>query len=979
MTKVCLLPHIQTVEENTGIGRVLHAQVRHLPKFDIELVGAAASADVVAGHTWDHGVANAAVIHNHGFYWLGDVGSGKYSTWHADINTRMIDSLRRARAITVPSEWVAMPFRRDMRVNPAVIGHGLELAQWAPGENGGYVLWNKNRGGDVCDPTPAWALAERGVRVVSTFAPDGKRSNNLRVTGSLKAPEMHTLIQNADVYLATTKETFGIGTLEALASGVPVLGFDWGGTADLIQHQVNGYLVPPGDYDALLEGLAYIRAHRAELSNAARESAQAYAWPRVIERYAQLYHDLVRTPEPDGVAVVIPAYNYGRYLAACIESVLAQSVKVDEIVVVDDGSTDDTLAVARRFEAQGVRVLHQANSGVATARNHGIAATSSAFVVCLDADDALAPRYVEACRDALRADRGLGLAFTGLLWERPGRAPEAAWRVPRFDWTFQATAAVPPHTMVPTGAMFRRALWERSGGYRQQYAPGEDAEFYTRGLSVGFTARQVTDSPWFIYRDHGNGAHRARPYVPIDDYLPWMRDHQYPLGAPAEVAPPVRSYSEPKVSVIIPVGPGHAQYLPTALDSLVGQTMREWEVIVVNDTRPEEDGLDWALGPYPFATVIDTREGGAQGAGFARNVGLDAARAPLVLWLDADDYLAPEALFVLCRAYAESEGRYVYGDWREVQGREAHDRASADYDPAAWLAFDQPPAGHVVTVLMATDDARRVGGFDEDLSAWEDWDFFAKCALAGVWGRRVPTVTLNVRRDTSERTARAFAEKDALLATLRQRYGGREMAKSCCGGNGAAILAAKAAYANTPRPANPLSVRTTTRGRGALAVIQTKNSDSLDPVRMEFVGQRSGAVTYQGEAGSGRQYRGGNNAAHRYINAHPNDVAALERTGMWRRVAAVLTLGVPSAPVETKPETPAPSTGNGEKAEAVRDETPLSAEAEGRPPDPVDAALERVAAAATVVEAAKPIQTADGAVRRKRTVVKGKSTPLKDV
>lgn len=956
MTKVCLLPNVSTVEENSGIGRVLHAQVRHLPQFDIELVGEPGSADIVAGHTWDHDVLNAQVIHCHGFYWLGDAGSGQYVSWHSDINTRMIASLRRARAITVPSNWVAMPIKRDMRVSPVVIGHGLELAEWALGTNGGYVLWNKNRGNaDVCDPTPAWELARRGIKVVSTFGPTGKaQPESLKLTGALPAEQMKALIRGADVYLATTKETFGIGTLEAMACGVPVLGYDWGGTADIVTHKQTGYLVQPGDLDGLMEGLAYVRAHRRELGAAAREAASGYSWPAVIARYARLYHELAATAEPNGIAVVITAHNYAGYLAACVESVLGQSRKVDEIVVVDDGSTDDTLRIAETFRARGVNVIHQANAGVAAARNNGIAATHAAFVVCLDADDALAPRYVEACRDALVHDRGLGITFTGLWWERPGRQPEQAWKVSRVDWEFQAAAAVPPHTMIPTGAMFRRSLWERAGGYRQEYAPGEDSEFYTRGLSVGFTARQATDSPWFVYRDHGNGAHKNRPYVPIDDYLPWMRDRDYPLGAPADVAAPVRSYSEPKVSVVIPVGPGHGQYLPTALDSLLGQSLREWEVIVVDDSPGI---LPSVLAPYPFVHLLNS---GGAGAGAARNAGLAAAHAPLVLWLDADDYLAPEALYALCRAYGEAGGRYVYGDWRAVRAGASEDIESPIYDPAAWFDFGDLGGKHVIAVLMATDDARRIG-WDETLPAWEDWDFFARCAAAGIQGRRIAKVTLNVRQGGQTRTPRAFAERETLLARLREKLGGVEMAKSCCGGNGAAILAAKAAFANTPRPKNPLSVRTTTRGRGVPTVSQTV-SDNLDPVRLEFTGTRSGAVTYQGASGTGRQYRGGNNPIHRFINAHPGDVESLLRTGMWRRVGPTL--------METKPV---------KMAEPVKVSEPIKIAEMAAVAEPATISTDMPIELVTVVESSKPVQTADGVVRRKRTVTKGKNTPLKDV
>lgn len=969
MTRVYLRPDAARIEENNGIGRVVHAQYRHLPKFDIELVGNVDRAQVVACHAHQHDAPQADVLMVHGLYWTGDVGSGVYDSWHTEANTKIIAAARRARVITVPSEWVAMPFMRDMRIKPVVIGHGIELDEWAPGRNEGYVLWNKNRGNkDVCNPRWAWALAEQGVQVMATFAPDRlARPASLTVTGALPHAQMKALVRDAHVYLATTKETFGIGTLEALACGVPVLGFDWGGTADLVRHEETGYLVRPGDVAGLLEGLDYIRRHRARLSAAAREFAQAYAWPKVIAQYAALYHELAASPETHGVAVVIPAHNYGRYLAECLESVLGQTQPVEEIVVVDDGSTDDTRAVAERYAARGVRLITQANQGVAAARNHGIAATRATYVVCLDADDLLAPRYVEACRQALVADRGLGIAYTGMQWLRPGsRSTENVWKG-GFDWEWQATARVPPATTIPTGAMFRRALWERAGGYKQQYAPGEDAEFYTRGLSVGFTARQVTDSPWFIYRDHGGGAHKVRPYVPIDDAMPWMRDRHYPLAAPADQAPPVRSYSEPRVSVIIPVGPGHGRYLPAALDSLLGQSVRDWEAIVVDDSAGT---LPAVLGPYPF---VKRAASGGRGAGAARNAGLVLAGAPLVLFLDADDTLEPDALKVLCQAYSEGEGRYVYGDWREVGPAGGRVHESPAYDRIDWLDFDGIATGHVVSVLMATADALAVGGFDDALTAWEDWDFFIKCRLAGVQGKRAPFVTLNVRRGPGSRTERAFADRRHLLRVLKDRYGGRKMAeKKCCGGNGDAIMAAKLAFQQAPE-AGRLSVRRTAVGRGSTPRLE--NPSGVE-VRMKFIGQRQGAVTFAGAPGSGRTYRGGNNTVDRYKNVHPDDVAALERTGFWQQV------GVPAAELAAPAAEPrADQVGPVTELEPARE--PVTSDDPGTGPlvleetAPVEPPLEKPGQAA--VEKAKPIQTADGTVARKRVRQGGKNTPLKDL
>src|SRR5690606_6649220 len=111
---------------------------------------------------------------------------------------------------------------------------------------------------------------------------------------------------------------------------------------------------------------------------------------------------------PDFVSVLIAAYNAERWLAEAIESALGQTYPQVEVIVVDDGSTDGTLSVARSFEDRGVRVVHQANAGACAARNRALEEAQGEFVKFLDADDALASDAIAVQLSALaphRADR----------------------------------------------------------------------------------------------------------------------------------------------------------------------------------------------------------------------------------------------------------------------------------------------------------------------------------------------------------------------------------------------------------------------------------------------------------------------------------------------------------------------------------------------------------------------------------------------
>ena len=91
------------------------------------------------------------------------------------------------------------------------------------------------------------------------------------------------------------------------------------------------------------------------------------------------------------VSAIITTYNYGRFIEGAIDSVLHQTRPPDEVVVVDDGSTDDTAAIVARYRSRGVRYIYQQNAGAGSARNRGIQATSGELVAFLDADDRWLP------------------------------------------------------------------------------------------------------------------------------------------------------------------------------------------------------------------------------------------------------------------------------------------------------------------------------------------------------------------------------------------------------------------------------------------------------------------------------------------------------------------------------------------------------------------------------------------------------------
>lgn len=320
-----MLPHLSELGNQVGgIAQVIKGYFAHLHEFDVELVAPdATSYDVLAVHAGLTG-ADCTCAHIHGAYFSADYNADE---WEWRVNSRVIAACRNAKVITVPSEYVAETFRRDMRLNPHIIPHGIDWAEWQHNEeNEGFVLWNKTRRFDVCDNSILDVLMRRFPKVpfVSTLPtptldklPFNQWPSNFKIlenAGKTPHDEMKGYVQRAGVYLSVARETFGLGTLESLSSGVPVLGWNWGGNSFLVEHGVSGYLARPGDVDDLCEGLNYCLQHRKVLGANGRELSKTWTWQAACSLVASVY-ELALKQDDRPMTIEPSLYEYQRDIA----------------------------------------------------------------------------------------------------------------------------------------------------------------------------------------------------------------------------------------------------------------------------------------------------------------------------------------------------------------------------------------------------------------------------------------------------------------------------------------------------------------------------------------------------------------------------------------------------------------------------------------------------------------------------------------
>jgi glycosyltransferase involved in cell wall biosynthesis len=192
---------------------------------------------------------------------------------------------------------------------------------------------------------------------------------------------------------------------------------------------------------------------------------------------------------PAKISVLIPAYNAEAYIAESIESVLAQTWTNTEIIVVDDGSTDDTLQQAQKFAGSTVRVISQANAGASAARNKAFTLATGEYIQYLDADDLLHPDKLAAQMRCLSADADALICASawGMFYDRPDESqlqPTVLWKTYDKPVRWLLDAWENGVWMQPSAWLTHRSLIERAGPWNEAISLHDDGEFFSRVLLV---------------------------------------------------------------------------------------------------------------------------------------------------------------------------------------------------------------------------------------------------------------------------------------------------------------------------------------------------------------------------------------------------------------------------------------------------------------------------------------------------------------
>ena len=182
---------------------------------------------------------------------------------------------------------------------------------------------------------------------------------------------------------------------------------------------------------------------------------------------------------PPIVSVIMPCFNQGQFIEEAVESIIAQTFTPVEIIIINDGSTDiETVRLLNHYQKPNASVIHTENRGPSAARNVGIHQAKGQYILPVDADDRIAPTYLEKAVPILASQPEIGIVYT--------QAELFGAKTGSFDLPPYQFPDILLGNMIFNSSLYRKADWEKVGGYNENMVCGwEDYDFWLSILELG--------------------------------------------------------------------------------------------------------------------------------------------------------------------------------------------------------------------------------------------------------------------------------------------------------------------------------------------------------------------------------------------------------------------------------------------------------------------------------------------------------------
>lgn len=456
------------------------------------------------------------------------------------------------------------------------------------------------------------------------------------------------------------------------------------------------------------------------------------------------------------VSVVIPCYNQAHFLAEAVESVVMQTYRNWECLIVNDGSTDNTSSVAKqliaRFPSKKIKLIDKSNGGLSDARNCGIMAANGTYILPLDADDMVKPQMIEVAANVLKNTSHISIAYTDAI---DFGASNGISRTVDYDFE-----RLKHEGLFAYCALYPKNVWQEVGGYNSNMVWGyEDWDFWVGCGERGYFGQRIQE-PLFMYRiksesmittarQHDNEL-KARlilnhQRIYTQEQVAWA--HDVLVGAYEACAldpglgkiPQVYSATpepnamgavstSPLVSVVIPTY-NRERLLPRAISSVLAQTIPDFELLIVDDGS--EDNTAQVVAGYSDKRIRYLRHPINQGQNAALNSGVGAATGTYVAFLDSDDEWLPDYLEQILRVFSTDQSLGAVYSRAGARTPDGELKASYPFTLSGNIykeVLAQGYLSHMITLVVKRRGFETAGLFDTDFVVCQDDDFCFRVA-----------------------------------------------------------------------------------------------------------------------------------------------------------------------------------------------------------------------------------------------------------
>ena len=456
---------------------------------------------------------------------------------------------------------------------------------------------------------------------------------------------------------------------------------------------------------------------------------------------AKICADIKGEPSPK-VSVVLATYNKAKYLKEAIDSIIKQSMQDWELIIVDDGSTDNTKELISSYSDVRIKCFNFGHNGESFSRNTGNLISRGDMIAVADAETISLPDRLEVICGEFEKTK-VDILYSSMFFLNSEGKKE--W-IPSEPFSYERLKET-RYIYHPTVAYQREVAMKCS--YDEDSEVLEDRNMYFQAADKGYKFHHV---------EEGLVMHQ-------------LHDKQFLSSKSSEFekeGAPSYKLTSPMVSIIIPTC-NRPHFLKEALESVLSQTYKNYEIIVISDGGKDDSPMINSLDHG--GKIIYLRQEESRGPSATRNTGLKAARGKYIAYLDDDDIYYPTHLETLVTFLERNNYRVAYTDSYQASQTWITDRYvitdkeikyNFDFDRERFLVSNYI---HIISIVHRRELLDEVGLFDEKLETHEDWDLCIRLSQACDF-YHIPKATAEFRvRD--DMTNAITSKSESLLETLK--------------------------------------------------------------------------------------------------------------------------------------------------------------------------------------------------------------------